>query len=480
MTREISIQSILIGMLKKWLLLLIVFIVFAALALGYNVYKARGEARTANAKTVATDEGTVEQTVTTKAGAVLTVSQLNRAIHNLQQQAEYYENYLSNSYKMQGSNSRQTTTRIYIVSTDAKDAQETRLLVDTIALALQNDVYSTDFIDSLANSVQGMKMDFINEVIGVDSVNGCVQVSVSYLDDDMRAQVMSLVSQRIEATAETLKAALGGFDFTMLSETQSERVEAEMSKSQVDIYTALQNTLTQLTEYTNLALTVESKAEVGVIKDEQSLNDTTIAEDKDVTATDDTKAPSSTATPDTFSWRDMLGKKEIAISVAVGIVMALIVGFIYVAYGARKVLSVYDVLDVSTKDVAIAVTSAKAGALDKSSLKKCPGIDDEMTYVRIIKTAQNFSSKRLLIDLGENELDADTLSKIKEAFAGKGLDIVVSSDFAKRADFVSAWTKEDACLVLSHIGKTQRKELFERVVQYNEAGVEVIGNIVLA
>ena len=473
MTREISIQSILIGMLKKWLLLLIVFIVFAALALGYNVYKARGEARTANAKTVATDEGTVEQTVTTKAGAVLTVSQLNRAIHNLQQQAEYYENYLSNSYKMQGSNSRQTTTRIYIVSTDTKDAQETRLLVDTIALALQNDVYSIDFIDSLANNIQGLKKDFINEVITVTSVNGCVQVNVSYLDDDMRAQVMSLVSQRIEATAENLKTALGDFDFKLLSETQSERVEAEMSKSQVDIYTALQNTLTQITEYTNLALTVEDKSMVGVIDESQ-------AAAADATSSDQSSQASKADIGNTISWRDMLGKKEIAISVAVGIVMALIVGFIYVAYGARKILSVYDVLDVSTKDVAIAVTSAKAGALDKSSLKKCSGIDDEMTYVRIIKTAQNFGSKRLLIDLGENELDADTLSKIKEAFAGKGLDIVVSSDFAKRADFVSAWTKEDACLVLSLIGKTARKELFERVVQYNEAGVEVIGNIVLA
>ena len=470
MTREISIQSILIGMLKKWLLLLIVFIIFAGLALGYNVYKATGEARTANAKTVATDEGTVEQTVTTKAGAVLTVSQLNRAIHNLQQQAEYYENYLSNSYKMQGSNNRQTTTRIYIVSTDTKDAEETRLLVDTIALALQNDVYSIDFIDSLANNIQGLKKDFLNEVISVASANGCVQISVSYLDDSMRSQVMSLVSQRIEATAEKLKAGLGDFDFKLLSETQSERVEAEMSKSQVDIYTAFQNTLTQITEYTNLALTVEDKSMVGVIDENQA-----VAADSNSSEQD-----SKAGVNDTYSWRDMLGKKEIAISVAVGIVIALIVGFVYVAYGARKILSVYDVLDVSTKDVAIAVTSAKAGALDKSSLKKCPGIDDEMTYVRIIKTAQNFGSKRILIDLGENELDADTLSKIKEAFAGKGLDIVVSSDFAKRADFVSAWTKEDACLVLSRIGKTLRKELFERVVQYNEAGVEVIGNIVLA
>ncbi|MBE6013774.1 MAG: hypothetical protein E7241_00200 [Lachnospiraceae bacterium] len=458
MEYEISIQAIIIGMLKKWKLMLVTFLVVLAVALGFNIYRAKQAADKINQENqaAASGENVTEKTVTTASKEVLTVSQLNMRIKNLRERVAYFEKLAKSPKMIADAGKFYSYAKKYYISRPNSDGKDNEQLAYTIASALTQYVQSEEIKSKMDNAKDIVDLDYLADVVSITPDGSSVSVQISYLEENATKNLMSIAEPIVIEKFGEYKNAIGDFSYTLIETTGSISADEDLINAKNNNDVALSKSKTDLDALEELALTVEDKSEVGQTEEAKS---------------------SSATNKSAVSWQSQLGKKNIALSVIIAIIVACVIGFAWAILLNKKLMSAYDVADISGKEVLGVEGSDKKGLLEQHQIKHFGNEDSQLTIAKIKKTVDAKGGRILIDRLGPRKTEGCSTGIVNQLVAS-GIDVVDSGDFDNRAQFIEAGTSDDVCLFLVKIGEATRAELINRLIDYQKFEVAVMGSFV--
>lgn len=458
MEYEMSIPAILIGVLKKWKLMLVIFLVVFGALMAKNIYSAVQAAEANNKKVDEAAAGYVieEKTVTTTNQEVLTVSQLNQRINHLKQIIEYYNSISDNSPKMKADiNNVYNYCRTYLIRLSNSSEIDSEKFLTSLVSSLQNYILSNSFKNELSSVSDILNLDYLSDVIVLETTGMSLNINVRYLDNASSKRLMNATEPLLIKKLDELKTSTEGFTYSLIDTTEFSFADASLITDKSNNDAALSKAKADYESLKTLAMTVEKEDQIGVIEP---------VEIEDIQK---------------VSWQSKLSKKSILIAAIVGIFVAVIFAVLWFLLFSRKIHSAYELSDYLHCPILDAESSGTKGMFVRHQYRVFNNRDVSIEYVKLRNTFKNNEAGKVIIENVGFDSDNEYPERVAKEIRNAGMEVISVDDYYSRAEYMEKWNEGDKCVFVVNLQNALKKDLQTKLSDLQSVGVGVFGSFVM-